>query len=119
MYKMNYMNFLFRHPAQRAQLPKMNYFLILKPNIFCKLDKRILQIEHKHILQHGQSQQRPDGKKTQNKEQVAPSVAISDLRSILRAGQEKITKVKLALFRQDFTRIFLRAETINFIGFRF
>ena len=116
MYKMNYMNeFLFRHPVNAqnknknhissAHLSKMNYFLILKLNIFCKLDKCILQIEHKHILQHGQSQQRPDGKKIQNKEQVAPSVAVSDLRSILRAGQEKITKVKLALFRQDFTRI--------------
>ena len=95
----------------------MNYFLILKPNIFCKLDKCILQIEHKHILQHGQSQQRPAGKKTQNKEQVAPSVTVSDLRSILRAGQEKITTVKLALLTlQEFL---LRAEIINLMGFRF
>ena len=81
-------------PCTESRTPEMNYFLILKPNIFCKLDKCILQIEHKHILQHGQSQQRPDGKKIQNKEQVAPSVTVSDLRSILRAGQEKITTVK-------------------------
>ena len=52
-----------------------------------------------------------------NKEQVAPSVAVSDLRSILRAGQEKITTVKLALLTlQEFL---LRAEIINLMGFRF